>query len=87
MILMKAKSLSLRRQILIFVVTSILAISIPFIFFIFYFKDQQISTDVANWGDFGSYIGGAVGIMIALANLVILIVITIQVNKLIELGI
>ncbi|HNW49436.1 MAG TPA: hypothetical protein PKH79_00050 [Prolixibacteraceae bacterium] len=60
----------------------IILLLIPVFVFIFYFRNQQISTDVANWGAFGSYIGGVIGVIVALANLVVLIMITIQVQKL-----
>jgi hypothetical protein len=81
-IIEKTRNLTFKQLILIFGIIFILIIAIPSISFIVCFKDQQISNNVEDWGAFGSYIGGVLGVIIALANLVVLIVITIQVNKL-----
>lgn len=64
----KTRKLNFKQQISIFGMVLILTIAIPIVFFIGYFKDQQISTDVANWGALGSYVGGVIGVILALTK-------------------
>lgn len=41
----------------------------------------QFSKFIADWGDFGSYLSGSIGLIVAIANLVAFLILTIEVSK------
>jgi hypothetical protein len=51
---------------------------IPFLYF---FYDQDISSDITKWGAFGDYIGATLNIIISLASLIILGYLTHELGK------
>jgi uncharacterized membrane protein len=58
-------------------------ICIPIIFFLFKFTPchYTFSNAISDWGNFGDYFSGTIGIIISLLNLIIFIVLTIEIAK------
>ncbi len=66
--------------IILCVVSGIILVSTVCIFLV-KFHNQNISNDIANWGQFGDYFGGVLNPLLALINLVILAILSIRLVK------
>ncbi len=60
-------------SITIIYVALFILVPIPILLFVINFHNQSISTLSSSWSELGSYVGGIVGAVIALANLIVLI--------------
>ena len=69
-----------KTAIIIITIGGLLSI-IPFIFYFFQFAGENIASDTSVWGVFGDFIGGTINPIIGLANLALLIAISIYVAK------
>lgn len=53
-----------------------LMLFLPILLYIINFRDQEISDNTSDWGDFGSYIGGWYSLITAIAAIIVTIVIS-----------
>ena len=49
--------------------------------FIYRFHEYNLSENISDWGNFGSYIGGTINTLIAIGNLVVFIILSIKIVK------
>ncbi|MFC2080457.1 hypothetical protein ACFLRQ_03175, partial [Bacteroidota bacterium] len=59
----------------------LLFLLVPIIIFLIYFNKQVISTDINDWGQFGSYFGGILTPIISVLSLIILVNIYLKLGK------
>ncbi|MFD2891389.1 hypothetical protein ACFS5J_05105 [Flavobacterium chuncheonense] len=64
-----------------FIVLCLISTLIPLFLFIYYFRDQSISNNIADWGTFGDFFGGMLNILISLISLIVLGYLTYLVGK------
>ncbi|MDT0678817.1 hypothetical protein [Autumnicola musiva] len=71
----------LRRFLTIFTIVLVIALLIPTAFFIFQFSEMEISKNIQNWGNFADFFGGVFNPILAIANLVIFVKLTLIVAE------
>lgn len=69
------------KSLFILLIIAILLVFVPIMVFIFFFQEQEISSEISDWAYFGGFFGGTVGVMISLMNLAILAYLTMWVSK------
>jgi uncharacterized membrane protein len=62
-------------------ITALIFISIPAIFYIYYFGLNTISKNPSDWGPFGDYFGGILNPIISILTLIVTIYIAIEISK------
>ena len=65
----------------IFVIIGLFTILLPSLFYIYNFKNYEISKNSIDWGTFGDYLAGTVGTLIAFFNLLLLIYVASIIQK------
>ena len=58
-----------------------LMLFLPILLYIINFRDQEISDNTSDWGDFGSYIGGWYSLITAIAAIMVTIIISRRSSK------
>ncbi len=71
-----------KRRLRTLIIISAIIITIPIIFFIVFFHNQNISHNQSDWAVFGTYINGLLSPMISLMSLVVLVYIYLIIQKL-----
>jgi len=72
---------SLKKTVLTIILIGALLICVPIILYFEHFGDNGYALNVAEWGQFGDFIGGTINPIIGIVNLGILIAISIYVAK------
>lgn len=74
--------MDIKNWIKIFLILVFTLLTIPIILVIINFNDQSFSNEIIDWGGFGDYLSGTIGIVISIANLLLLIILSLYVAKL-----
>ena len=76
--------MKLKSILIIIGIVSSLAISVMTIYFIYNFKNQYVSSNISDWGDFGTFFWGFITCLVSILNLIIFVILTIHVSRIQE---
>ena len=63
------------------VAATVLAVAVPVLAFLAVFWDAPFSSHAVDWANFGQYVAGTVGVLLALVNIAVIVYLALAVHR------